>query len=275
MLNKTFTLLALILLSIIFLATCDITPPPKNKKKAVFIFCDVTGSLIKEESEQVAKLTADILDRLEPEAVFKLLPIHMKTDAAEAIMETNNTIQSGGKVPDYLKTDRRNKISEQITTLYQTVNAPEQKPERTCLLSGLDRAREFFVNLKNDEYDYELVFISDMIEHCQNTPAGKGVVVSIKDQKPEDALNSISKATFPDLSNARITVIVPGKDETISKGTIKPNKQTLFAFWSKVFDKCKNKVTMDDWFTAKEPDRIFEPQQTKQVSASRETISQN
>src|SRR4028118_770716 len=71
MLNKTFTLLALILLSIIFLATCDITPPPKNKKKAVFIFCDVTGSLIKEESEQVAKLTADILDRLEPEAVFK------------------------------------------------------------------------------------------------------------------------------------------------------------------------------------------------------------
>lgn len=235
---------------------------PQGKKKAVFIFCDVTGSLIEPESTQVAELAADILDRLPPDAAYKLLPVHMNTESAEAIMETNNTIVAKHGLNEFERESRREKLREEISKWYRIINAPERRPERTCLLGGLARAREFFSNLDVNQYEYELVFISDMIEHCPNTSMSGGRTINLQTQPPADALKLIGDAPLPDFSNARISIIVPGKNErSIERANQRPSNKTLNLFWSEVFRKCSNdKVSTDSWVTGTIPERIFQPQ---------------
>lgn len=259
LLTKYIYILFTLIVSIVLTSACD---PPKQKIKAVFIFCDVTGSLIKEESEQVAELTADILDKLPSNSKYRLIPIHMKTDISEVILQNNEKIE--GDIPLSLKEARREKLKTEITKIYEFVNSKERKPERTCILSGLYRARDFYLNLKENvdkvEYEYELIFISDMLEDCLNTPAGENKLVSIKDQSPSEAIELIKSAPLPDLSPFRITIVLPGKDVALSKKSVKKDVQTLNIFWSEVFNKCNNKVTVDDWITADAPVRVLTPQ---------------
>lgn len=260
LLTKSRYILYTLIFSIILISACD--PPPKQKIKAVFIFCDVTGSLIKEESEQVAELAANILDNLPSNSIYRLVPINMKTDISEEIISYDGKIE--GEIPQRVKDVRRENLKTEIDKLYQFVNSKVQKPERTCIISGLQRARDFYLRVKEDvdkvEYEYELIFISDMLEDCSTTPTGENKLVSIKDQSPSEAIEAIKTFSLPDLSPFRITVVIPGKDERLPKKESKKSIPTLNIFWAEVFKKCNNKLTIDDWRTADDPVRVLNPQ---------------
>lgn len=91
-------------------------------------------------------------------------------------------------------------------------------------------------------YDFEIYFISDMVENCNETPLGP---IKMNDSDSLVLLQLLAKQFphGPDLSGVRITIIIPSTFDSSDK--IRIGADYLKNFWKTIFTRCGMK---EEWF---------------------------
>ena len=223
-----------------------------SKMKIVLIFCDVTASLSRQQITKVATLAADILDSLEKGNRYAVYPIGQNSGQAPPIIPTGiiPTLRSfiERDVYDSHRAMRRSELEKQINALYGTVDHGRRQ---TCILSLLPFVYERLTRMADLSTldpticDFEVYFISDMVENCDSTPIGP---VKMSDSDNLLLIRLIAKR-FPqgaaDLSSVRLTVIIPSTSDSDSTKHNGPAMEFLKGFWKEVFLRCGFK---EDWF---------------------------
>jgi hypothetical protein len=211
------------------------------KRKAVFIFCDVTNSLNKTESETVASMASGVLNTLQPGTEYRIYPILAETERLVPINDKESTIQpksDNESLQSVLEKRRQEDMAKKLTNLYQVTNT-NKNDNRTCILNAISFAGQQFNDFPKDKYDRELIIISDMLEECDNTPLKRQI-----DIRKGDITEELKQANnFPqgtDLSDVSISIITPATEETYVKyqpGS-RPPMDSLKEFWRLIFNGC-------------------------------------
>jgi hypothetical protein len=229
--------LFLILTFLVSLRDCDGDP----RRKIVFIFCDVTNSLDKSESEKVASMAAGILNSLPAGTEYRLYPILVETDRLTPINDKESLIRPKESDPNLqggLEKRRQEELTEKLRNLYQITNK-NRFDNRTCILNALSFAGNQLNDFPKDKYDRELVIISDMFEECNDTPLKRKIDIRKPDINEELKLAE-SSPQMADLSSVVVTIITPATEDTYMNyepGT-KPPMSSLKDFWGKIFTHC-------------------------------------
>lgn len=230
--------LLLVLCCCLLLSTCEVE---QQKKRVVFIFCDVTNSLDKSESEMVARMASDLLSNFPAGTEYRVYPILAQTYQPAPINDTEQILpprNDNPKIQEVNESERREKITSQLTNLYNVTNAGRYD-NRTCILNAVNFAANQLKDFSPEHYDRELIFISDMIEECDVTPLQRRINIRKGDISEEVKLAS----NFPkgtDLARVRITIITPTTEDTYLKyqpGT-RPPMMALQEFWYNIFKQC-------------------------------------
>jgi hypothetical protein len=226
-----------------------------KKIKVILLWCDVTSSLKDLESEEVSSLASAVLDHFPQGTKYVLYPIQTETGRPVAIIKSGPSLEdlssndnSDGEAP--ADVDRATFIKDEIKRLYKLNKEKHPDDRRTCILNALDVSAKFFSQF-DERYDPELVFVSDMIEDCRNTPLHQSVHL---DKQPFAKTIKLvdSFASPPNLSKLRITIIVPtAKDTSTVPAGQRPDPRDLERFWKTVFVKCRfnqNDLTNNERF---------------------------
>jgi hypothetical protein len=88
------------------------------------------------------------------------------------------------------------------------------------------------------KYDYELIFISDMIETCKKSPE---ITINARPDLSRFIKNNSTNST-PNFSDVRITVFIPVTPESQER---KYSNNDVKEFWRNIFRQCGIK---DTWF---------------------------
>jgi hypothetical protein len=228
------TYLCLSALTLALLTSCP--PPPKTR--VIFIFCDVTNSLVEQESAKVATHAADVLDGLPPGSLYRLYPIQAETGQLAPLEQGKIEREDNPNVEKGRKRSRRQRLSESLAQLYKVTNV-NRYDNRTCILNTLGFASNQLRDFPADKYQRELVFISDMLEECDATPLRQSVDIRKADIGREVKL----AGDFPqgiDFSGVIINIITPTTIETYRNYDPKtrPQMDALQEFWFTVFKRC-------------------------------------
>jgi hypothetical protein len=210
-----------------------------RRMRKVLIWCDVTKSLLDTERGKVADLAADILDRLPADAEYALYPIQKETETPTDITRVDASVGGVDEIPEGVKEARRKDIKGKMEQFYKDANAPRQPDQRTCILNTLGFAERYFRDTDRQKYEPTLIYISDMIEQCKQTPLGRAIDLK-NDPHPELFEAAEAFAAPPDLSYATIYVIIPTTEQTF---TVPPGQRPTLddriRFWNIIFRKCQ------------------------------------
>lgn len=233
--------------------------------RTVLVFADVTSSLSTQESDRVGQLTAEVLESLPPGTYFAVYAIQADAEAPAFCdgqmpiprnsRERDDAIAGRKQLQGYVKT--------RLADLYCSINWNDPKTQqqcrarkitpnpqedlRSCVLRSLNHAAKAIANAESAQRGpVEIVFISDMIEECRETPFGSPVRLtrtSIRQQTEAAAKLSIPA----DLRNTRVTMVLP-RVLNDSAGT--PSSHPMFGdvenFWKVVFTRAK--ADMSRWY---------------------------
>ncbi|HEV7745471.1 MAG TPA: hypothetical protein VGO56_10785 [Pyrinomonadaceae bacterium] len=239
-------IIPLILLLAIFTLACppNCPPncPPPERERVVLIFSDVTSSLLQSESEQVGTLTCDVLDSLPPGTQYRVYPIQIEGQKLEPMDEGTIVVNQIPGTTHAVNQARRKKISDEIKKLYELIKPVRRadadgKPDNhTCILYTLKFAQNIFKQFDEKNTDFDLIYVSDMIEQCNTTPMGKPISLGQANTSEEIKLAKETNLNL-DLSHARVSMIIPATDATYTASG-RPNPSDLQAFWEAILLHC-------------------------------------
>lgn len=244
---------------------------PDSKKTVVFIFCDVTHSLNKSESDQVAAMAVRIVNSLPPGTEYKMYPILAETNHLAPINKDNEWVirqkEKNAGLQEVRDKRRGEEITQELAKLYKETNASpgrRRDDRRTCILNAINFAGSQFKLFPADKYDRELILISDMLEECNDTPLSRPI-----DIHKHDITQEIQLAKgFPegtDLSGVKVNIITPVTEDTYIREDdgMRPPPNALKEFWNTIFSRCnvtteaQNNAAMYLWSDGDLPESLF------------------
>jgi hypothetical protein len=238
-------IIALILLLAIFTLACPPTCPPDcppQRERVVLIFSDVTSSLLEKESQQVGTLTSNVLDSLPPGTQYYVYPIQIEALKLEPMYE-GRVIGQDRAARKAVSDARKNKISEEIKRLYALIKSDRRsdaygKPDNhTCILYTLQFAQKVFKQFDQKNTDFDLIYVSDMIEECNTTPMGKPI--SLGQANISEAIKLAKETDLNlDLSYARVSMIIPAATDATYTASGRPNLSDVQDFWEAILLHC-------------------------------------
>ena len=242
--SNRYVIAVILLLAISTLAcppTCPPDCPPPERERVVLIFSDVTSSLAQRESEQVGNLTCNVLDALPPGTRYYVYPIQIEALKLEPMYE--GTVRAQDRATTKAVNEaRKKKISDEITRLYELIKTAKRadaygKPDNhTCILYTLEFAQSIFKQFDQKNTDFDLVYVSDMIEECNTTPMRKPISLG-----PKHILEAIKLAKETDLnldlSYARVSMIIPAAADATYTASGRPNPSDVQAFWEAILSR--------------------------------------
>ena len=235
-----------IAIAVLLLAVFTLTACPEvetDRERVVIIFSDVTSSLLPSESNGVATLTCDILDSLPPGTRYFVYPIQIEPQKLEPIDEGTIVAEPIRTTADAVKAARRDKISHETKKLYDLIKSVKRPADgygspdnHTCILYTLQFAQDKFRQFDQNNTDFDLIYISDMIEECNTTPMGRPI--SLGKRNISEAITLAQQTNLNlDLSYARVSMIVPATNDTyLVPG--RPNVSDLRDFWKAILLHC-------------------------------------
>jgi len=239
-------LVSLILMIALATFACEPTCPgdpecPPDKERVVVIFSDVTSSLLKKESEQVASITCEIVDSLSPGTRYYVYPIQTEGQKLEPMYE--GTVVAQDRATTKAVSDaRKKKLSEEIERLYDLIRTTKRadaygRPDNhTCILYTLEYAQKIFKQFDEKNTDFDLIYVSDMIEECNVTPMGKPIALTQSNISEAIKLARETNLNL-DLSHARVSMIIPATDLTYTASG-RPNSSQVLDFWEAILTHC-------------------------------------
>jgi hypothetical protein len=208
------------------------------REKIVLIFCDVTSSLDEGERNAVIELTSRLIQNLKPPVRYQVLPIMLETERARPLLNEKipSLVKPSDKaryqqalsgIPAYLK--------QEISTLYAQTNSPGADPNRSCIISSLERAGGIFEQYRTQKnVDLYLFIVSDMLEECERNPYE--VPIRLNKTNIKNEIETVKKKVIRvgKLAGVQVAMVVPaGRAYTSSYGH--PPLRSLGEFWRTVF----------------------------------------
>src|SRR5262249_46064272 len=131
------------------------------------------------------------------------------------------------------------------------------------ILDTLEFAQNRFKEFDQKKTDFELVYVSDMIEECNETPLGQPI--SLVQTKMSEAIKLAEDTNLKlDLSNSNVSMIIPATNDTY-KTRGRPNLSDLRKFWEATLLHCgfskENLNTGQKFYFASGLPLRFQPQQ--------------
>lgn len=231
-----------------------------EKTKAVLIFCDVTSSLNRNEIEKVTEIASTTLDELPEGSYYSLFPININSDRPSLMLKgtvpvLDNKRPSEKAGYEELKNRRKIFIKEKIDSLYTKIN-PIQPTNRSCILNTIPFIQNYrarYLQNHTATFDFRVLYISDMIEDCDNTILGRPIHLDSLNISSEISMIDSFDFKF-DLSLVNIEVIIPPgiytKPDSIKKNqgsTNPPRELDLQKYWGKFFEKCNANFIWYEW----------------------------
>jgi hypothetical protein len=253
-------------------------PPSRlSDPKTVVIFADVTSSLSVMQNRHVAELTKQVIFHLPPLTTYGIYLIQADSDEAPI---ARGTIRSARNSEDAVRRRQElqaevGEIVGQIERRYCEINAsrgesvckdkkcqPRPQPDqRSCILNVVENVARTFLR-EEQRRPIDLVFISDMVEDCADTPLN-GSIRLIKDDLSSDILNiDRFRSLQPIPSDVRITVVRPH----VTNGAIESSarKRSLEDYWKKAFGRFGIVIDIKRWwFESDLPARFSEDLATR------------
>lgn len=225
------------ILALLYIASFAHVPsvgPPRSPQVVALIFADVTSSLNRGESEQIANIAASAFDELPGGSQAALFPIHMDMESPSPILRPSY-IPMDPDTRSALVGPRHNIIKKKVAELYDVINHPQVKSDgRTCILDALVFAGNYFQNNTIAGDKRLLIFASDMLEECAMTPLRKPIHLN-----KIDIMSEIKAATaFPEiqgLSGVQILVVLPANPTPEKFHHTRPRMEALRKFWDAIF----------------------------------------
>lgn len=198
---KIFLFPVPILLMIIFLFQLKCVLDNK-KKQVTVVMCDITRSLDTNSIKKVTDIALNILTKsLDAEVYFYPIDSNLYVDFI-----LHKESYSGLRYTELLDTVEKDKkkLSESIFRIYQIRNT-----RVSCILKGFNIAYKKFMEYSlSEQYDFQLVFLSDMLEYCsynfgfldlERITNYKSTMGSIQKYKPDFDLKKL---------NVKITIVM-------------------------------------------------------------------
>lgn len=228
-----------LLLAILSMLACE--PIPDPKQRVVLIFSDVTSSLLPSENKEVVDLTCSVIDSLLPGTRYYVYPVQVEPQKLERIYEGVIAAPSTPAATQALKDARRREIEKKIVELYALIKknrrpGPGSRDNHTCIIYTLEFAQNKFREFDRKNTDFELVYVSDMIEQCNTTPMGKPISLGQTNISEQIKLAQQTNLNL-DLSYSNVSMIIPATSETYTAGG-RPSVSDLKNFWEAILSHC-------------------------------------
>lgn len=207
-----------------------------QKTKVVLMIVDFSPSLSQFQLEQEVNNANIILNGMPVGTLYETYRLQTDWDRATAL-ETA-TVQG--------LADSNMAQQERIKRLEAAKYAGSHSGRSSCLIDSLPFAQRFFKRYDANEYQYELVYLSDMIEDCDNPLVDRKITLSNVQS------NGLQFPEPVDLSDVHITVIIPTLEASPRPNrTPTPPLHELRALWKEIFKHCglpEERLSKEEWF---------------------------
>lgn len=212
-----------------------------SKVPVVLIFCDLTTSVDPSSIKKVARDAYNLILSFPHNTKLIIYPID-ESPFVKPILDftyPSKATKSSEIHKNKTIVKRAAKFAyDTILQLYQDEYSSDKAGNRaiSCMMRSLETAHSQFLqykNVKGNNYSYELIYLSDMLEECSTSPVG---AIFFTKQYFKDALKKLDtyKPDF-DLSYADVTIIISVEQYATASAYI--SYEELKNAWKNVFIK--------------------------------------
>ena len=139
-----------------------------EKKRLLLVFADLTGSMDQQGVNHVADKAKKIFSSL-PEGAKMHVKLIDSNNSRHAVFEGEIPELTGNSIA--LKSAHKTSISQQADSLEELLlqTYTSSPPMKSCIFNSFESVFTFFRSQDSLTYDYELIFLSDMIEECSSS----------------------------------------------------------------------------------------------------------
>lgn len=210
--------------------------PSADTTDVILVFADLTTSTDSSHIETLAQNVYNIIVSSPHEAKVKIYPIDRSPSVAPIAVFT---------VPPLPGTYEKSKLRDMVVAtalaaykrvrqLYTDVYASAHTESISCLIRSLETAHNHFSQDRADSkpYRFELIYLSDMVEECDDTPGGAVHMTKGNFHLPAD-LQSYAPAFK--LNYAHVSIVISTQGHVINSPAISP--EDLKVAWRAIFQK--------------------------------------
>lgn len=180
--------LLLILIVLISLGGCSqaevIPPPPPENEQILALVFDLSSSLTKKDVNKMANIAKEIIakDDSHTNVQYFVQQVHENPSTNDLILNHQVIYPSKRSLRTTMKEERDSIATityQGILDKYDQISQKKgyRSTPNSCIINTLmtiyERIGKFKQDHKNIKYDVSIIILSDMIEECTNTPAGK------------------------------------------------------------------------------------------------------
>ncbi len=229
-------------------ASAAAQPPRLPDPQVVVVFADVTSSLSVKQNRRVGELTKEVILHLPPLTTYRVYLIQADPDEepiGRGAISSARNLQEAAKRDEKIQAEV-GKVVSMIEQRYCEINAkrgesvckekkcpPRPQPDqRSCILQVVENVARTFLR-EEQRRPIDLVFISDMVEDCTDTPLN-GSIRLIKEDLSADIANiDRFRPLQPIPSDVRITIVRPHVKDGLIESSAR--KRALEVYWKKAF----------------------------------------
>jgi hypothetical protein len=194
------------------------------------VFYDVSSSMSPEQRDRNMQDLAGIVNTFSEGSEFRIYPINSRVD--------NSPIYVGSvrKQGDFDKSDDFKALKVKLQNLSEAELAV-RKPS-SCIISTIDTTKRYFKGFEDDaKYNREIIYFSDMIEHCDSSAGLKMTAPVLAGLLPAAEQFNCGATILP---SSRLTFIVTtsSTNESDVYKERRPRINNLDQIWQTIFRKC-------------------------------------
>jgi len=230
------------IVSLVAATVCGAAPPliPEEKPpRHLIVFYDISRSVAEDEEKAGEDDLTQLFDRVPGGTELVFIPICANTDGAPQTSWTVEPLE--GITPRHKQEDaiKRNRKKAEVLAKMRALRATAAARSRysSCVSPALRRV-ESFVSTPEEASLTDVLFISDMIEECEDSLLSNPT--SMLDEHFRGALALVEeKSTLLELPRGlHVYVFRPHAVTTAAGKPHHPPAGQLEQFWRKLFDRC-------------------------------------
>lgn len=221
-LTRTISLLFMVLIVSAFNDGCGketiSSPTTTIKPSLILVFCDVSNSVDSSSIKNVISKAKMIISALSDGSKIVIYPID-DNDYPEKILELSSPKNKEddnftGILKEQVDKDKKTQLEKllnekaveletKINSRYEEILNDKSSKHRSCIFNTFSKINEFFKNEDSEKYNFEVIYLSDMIEQCNSNVGSVFICGGKKGDLPtkkEEVLKNIDTNLLPTIN---------------------------------------------------------------------------
>jgi serine/threonine protein kinase len=202
----------------------------KPRMTIAAVFYDLSSSMSPEQRDRNMQDLASIVNTFSEGSEFRIYPINSRVD--------NSPIYVGSikKEGDFDKSEAFKALKVKLQNLSEA-ELTVRKPS-SCIISTIDTTKRYFKGFEDDaKYNREIIYFSDMIEHCDSSASLKMTAPVLAGLLPAAEQFNCGATILP-LSRLTFIVSTSSTNESDVYKERRPRINNLDQVWQTIFRKC-------------------------------------